>query len=148
MTRHCRKTEPGMANELCHGCVSRASAHLSTADTAVARCSPTRPKLRIAATLVLALALGCSSEDPPATPVPDADPVSVAPGQLRAMLDGLNSDNPRTQYGALLRLSEYPTVIATYREQIERLQTDGANDKVRQKAAELLAALEEPPAEP
>jgi len=98
----------------------------------------------LALLLAAALLLGCGGEQEPAAAVPEAEPMAVAPGQMRQMLEGLKSPNARTQYGALMRLSEYPTVLATYRDEIERVATSGADNRVRQKAAEVLASLPEP----
>jgi hypothetical protein len=100
---------------------------------------------RITAALILALPLGCGSDEPPVTPVSEArDAPDVPPGEIRRMLDGLNSDNPRTQYGAMKMLSQFPAVVETYREQVERLEKESKDERIRKKAAELLAAIEKP----
>jgi hypothetical protein len=88
--------------------------------------------------------VGCGSEDPPVrTELGRPDPAGLPPAQIRMMLDGLNSPNPRTQYGALDRLGNFPAVVEAYREHVERLEKEGADQKVREKAAELLSTLDE-----
>jgi len=47
------------------------------------------------------------------------------------------------QYVALENLSRFPSVVQTYRERVERLRTEGEDERVREKAAELLASLAE-----
>jgi len=99
---------------------------------------------RILASLVLAFFVGCGSSEPSAVPAPDGrDAPAVPPAEMRMMLDGLRSDDARMQYAALENLGRFPPVVQTYREHVERLQKEGKDERVRQKAAELLASLEE-----
>jgi len=99
---------------------------------------------RILAAFVLAVAIGCGSEEPPVPPVPEGqDAAAVPPAEMRRILEGLSSNHPRMQYAALKTLSEFPSVVQTYREHVERLQKEGKNEQVRRKAADLLASLEE-----
>jgi len=94
--------------------------------------------------LVLASLLGCRSDEQAAAPVPNAsDAPAVPPGEMRMLLEGLSSDHPGVQYAALENLSRFPSVVQTYREHVERLEKEGKDQRVRQKAAELLASLEE-----
>jgi hypothetical protein len=62
---------------------------------------------------------------------------------MRMILEGMKSDDPGKQYAALETLSRFPSVVQTRREHVARLQKEGRTQRVRQKAAELLAALEE-----
>ena len=94
--------------------------------------------------LVLASLFGCGSDEPPVAPVSNAsDAPAVPPAEMRMMLEGLRSDHPRVQYAALENLSRFPSVVQTYREHVERLKKESKDQRVRQKAAELLASLEE-----
>lgn len=96
----------------------------------------------MALAVVPALWIGCGSEEPaPAPPVSASDATSLPPELIRTALDGLKSNNPRVQYASLDRLASYPEVVRTYREHVERLQREGRDEKIRQKAAELLAAV-------
>jgi hypothetical protein len=61
---------------------------------------------------------------------------------MRLILEGMRSDQPDRQYAALKTLRRFPSVVETRREHVERLQKEGRTQQVRQKAAELLAALE------
>lgn len=99
---------------------------------------------RILAAIVLAMLVGCGSEKPPAAP-PGAgvEAADLPPAQVHKVLEGLHSDNPRTQYAALDMLSKLPTVAQTYREHVQRLQKESKDDRVRKKAAALLSSLEE-----
>jgi hypothetical protein len=93
--------------------------------------------------LVLALVVGCGPAEPHVTPVPEARTApAVSPAETRMMLESLRSDDPRVQYAALETLSRLPSVAQAHREHVERLQREGGNERVRQKAAELLASLE------
>lgn len=99
---------------------------------------------RILTSLVLASIVGCGSSEPAAVPLSQGgDAPAVPPAEMRMMLEGLRSDHPRMQYAALENLSRFPSVVQTYREHVERLQTQSNNQQVRQKAAELLASLKE-----
>lgn len=102
---------------------------------------------RIVAVLALALVVGCGSEQPaPAPPAAGVQAPEMPAAQMHKVLEGLRSNNPRTQYAALEMLAKFPTVVQTYREQIERLQQEAKDARIRKKAAELLASVEEPPA--
>ena len=95
------------------------------------------------APLVLVLVLGCGGSEPPIAPLSDApDPPAVSPAETRMMLDSLRSDDPRVQYAALETLSRLPSVVRAHREHVERLQQEGGDEDVRQKAADVLASLE------
>ena len=99
---------------------------------------------RLLTTLVLASLVGCGSNEPPVTPFREGPgAVAVPPAQMRMILDGMTSDHPGKQYAALETLSRFPSVVETRREHVERLQKEGQSQPVRQKAAELLAALEQ-----
>lgn len=94
--------------------------------------------------LVLASFLGCGPDEQPVAPLPNASEApAVPPAEMRMLLEGLSSDHPRVQYAALENLSRFPSVVQTYREHVERLEKEGKDQRVRQKAAELLASLEE-----
>jgi len=96
------------------------------------------------ALLVLASLFGCGSDEGPVVPVAIAnDAPAVPPAEMRMMLEGLRSDHPRVQYAALENLSRFPSVVQAYREHVGRLKKEGKDQRVRQKAAELLASLEE-----
>ena len=98
----------------------------------------------LALALTLALLVGCGSEEPAAAPPPPAkDMVSMSPEVMRMVLAGLKSNDPRVRCASLDKLSCFPEVARTYREHVERLQTEGKDERVRKKAAELIAALEE-----
>jgi len=99
---------------------------------------------RILALGILAFAIGCGANEPIAAPEPQGpEAPAVPPAELRTMLEGLQSDHPRMQYVALENLSRFPSVVQTYREHVERLRTEGKDERVREKAAELLASREE-----
>jgi hypothetical protein len=94
------------------------------------------------AAVLLALLLGCGSPQPPvAPPAAGPDTASVPPGEMRAILEGLQSSRPSTQYAALETLGRFPAVARTYRQHIERLGRESKDERVRRKAAELLASL-------
>jgi len=96
------------------------------------------------ALLVLAFLFGCGSDEQAAAPVPnESDAPAVPPTEMRMMVEGLRSDHPRVQYAALENLSRFPSVVQTYREHVEGLEKESTDQRVRQKAAELLASLEE-----
>lgn len=96
------------------------------------------------AALLLAVLAGCGSHEPPAPPpAASGDAASVPPAEMRMVLEGLRSNQARTQYAALETLGRFPTVMAAHRDQIERLKTAGKDDRVRKKAAELLASIPE-----
>jgi HEAT repeat protein len=96
----------------------------------------------VPAIMLSVLLAGCGSKKPPAAaPTAARDTADVPPAQVRAMLRSLQSPNFRTQYAALERLSRLPTIAQTYRPQIERLQAESKDDRVRRKAAEVLAAV-------
>jgi len=99
----------------------------------------------IAAALLLALVVGCGSSEP-ATPPPagGGEVADVPPAQMRKYLEGLASDDPRTQFYSLKALGDHPSVARTYRQHIERLQQQTTDDQVRRKATELLQSLGEP----
>ena len=98
---------------------------------------------RIVAALVVGLLVGCGSTERTAAPVPGGqDAAAVPPAEMRMILEGLRSPRAGTQYGALQTLGRFPSAVQTHREHVERLQREGKTQQVRQKAGELLAALE------
>ena len=98
---------------------------------------------RILALLVPALLVGCGSSEPSVAPVPERrDAAAVPPAEMRTILEGLKSEHPRMQSAALETLSRFPSVAQTYREHVERLQRESQDQRVREKAAELLASPE------
>ena len=105
----------------------------------------TETPLAIAAALALALVVGCGSPQPAAPPpAGGGEAAEVPPAQMRRYLEGLASDNPRTQFYSLKALGDHPAVARTYRQHIERLQQQTTDDQVRRKATELLQSLGEP----
>ena len=99
---------------------------------------------RFIAAMVLAMSVGCGSPEPPVAPVSEGeDAATVPPAEMRTILQGLQSNRARTQYAALSTLGRFDSLVRTYREHVERLQKEGKDERVRKKAAELLAALEE-----
>jgi hypothetical protein len=68
------------------------------------------------------------------------DALAVPPAQMRTILEGLRSDHPRMQYGALMTLDRFPAVVRTHRAHVEQLQKEGGDQRVREKAAELLTS--------
>lgn len=99
---------------------------------------------RILAVLISALVLGCGSSETPVAPAPEKEEAPAVPAaEMRTILEGLKSDDPGTQYAALEALGRFPTVVQTYREHVERLQEASTDQRVRQKATELLASLDE-----
>lgn len=99
---------------------------------------------RWTALLLLALLPGCGPGETPKTPVSEKQEApALPPAQMRTVLEGLKSEQPGVQYAALETLGRFPTVAQSYREQVERLQQNSQDPRVRQKAAELLASLEE-----
>lgn len=99
---------------------------------------------RILAVLLSALVLGCGSGGTPETPVSETQEApAVPPAEMRRILEGLRSDQPGVQSAALEALGRFPTVAQAYRAHVERLQNEAGDARVRQKAAELLASLEE-----
>jgi len=90
---------------------------------------------------LVTLLVGCGSPEPPPPPVAGGDAAGVPPAEMRTILEGLRSNQARTQYAALETLDRFPTVVAAHRDQIEQLKTAGKDDRVRKKAAELLASL-------
>jgi hypothetical protein len=99
---------------------------------------------RIFTLLLSALLLGCGSSETPEPPTPEQQQAPTVPqAEMRMILEGLKSDNPRVQYAALETLGRFPMVVQTYHEHVERLQSNSKDKRVRQKATELLASLEE-----
>lgn len=97
----------------------------------------------IVAPLVLATLLGCGSSEPPETTVlMSRETPDVPPAEMRMILEGLSSNRPHMQYAALEMLSRFPTVAQAYREHLQRLQEETRDQRVRQKAAEVLASLD------
>ena len=97
--------------------------------------------IRLLAVVLVAFLAGCGSEEPPPTPVPAGqDAAALPPAEMRAIMEGLKSENPRVQHAALETLSRFPAVVQTQREHVERLQSQSRDKRVREKAAELLAA--------
>ncbi len=97
---------------------------------------------RIIILLVLTSLAGCGSSQPPATSAPQAEASpGVSPAQLRTVLEGLDSDNPKVQYAALETLSRLPAAAGAYREHVERVGRDAKDERVRRKATELLRSL-------
>jgi hypothetical protein len=91
--------------------------------------------------IVLVWATGCGSQQPPVASDPQGrDALNVPPAQMRTILEGLRSDQPRVQYAALLTLDQFPKVVQAHRAHLERLQRAGGDQRVRQKAAELLTS--------
>ena len=98
----------------------------------------------LALALTLALLVGCGSEEPAASPSPPAkDMVSMSPEVMRMVLAGLKSNDPRVRYASLDKLSRFPEVARTYREHVEQIQKEGKDERVRKKAAELIATLDQ-----
>ena len=97
------------------------------------------------AVLLVVLLVGCgASDETSVAPVTEkSDVTDVPPAEMRTILEGLRSDNPRMQYAALQTLSRFPSVVQAHREHVERLQQASKDQRVRQKAAELLASLKE-----
>ena len=99
---------------------------------------------RMCTLLALALLLGCGSSETPEPPTPEQQQAPAVPqAEMRMILEGLKSDNPRVQYAALETLGRFPTVVQTYHEHVKRLQSNSKDKRVRQKATELLASIEE-----
>ena len=99
---------------------------------------------RMLAVLISALVLGCGPSEPPKAPDPEQqEGPAVPPAEMRMILEGLRSDRPGVQYAALDALERFPTVVQTYREHVERLGNESKDKRVRQKAMELLASLDE-----
>ena len=95
---------------------------------------------RVLAALILALLIGCGSSEPSEGPPPKRpDAAVVPPAEMRGILEGLRSDDPNMQYAALQTLSRFPSVVQRNTEHVRRLQKEGKSQRVRQKAAELLA---------
>ncbi|MFV1964761.1 MAG: hypothetical protein ACC628_05020 [Pirellulaceae bacterium] len=98
---------------------------------------------RIFASLALALLLGCGTSELSKVPVPEkSDALAVSPSEMRMILEGLRSNDPRRQHAALETLSRFPSVVQSYREHVKRLEMEGQDQRLRQKAAELLDSLE------
>ena len=114
------------------------------ADVPKSFCVARLARVRILAVLVSALLLGCGPSEAPPPPVPqNREMPDLPPAEIRKILDGLTSDSPRMQYGSLNALGRFPAMAQTYREHVERLQKESKDKRVRRKATELLASLEE-----
>ena len=122
----------------------RRSLRAPRADLPRSFCGEGSAGLRMLALLISALLLGCGPGEPPPPPAPQEREMSALPtAEMRMILEGLKSDHPGMQYAALNTLGQFPTVVQTYREHVQRLQKQSKDKRVRQKATELLASLEE-----
>ncbi len=97
---------------------------------------------RLVALLIAAFLAGCGPSGPPAPPAPQGrDAAALSPAEMRTILEGLQSDRPGVQYASLEALSRFPSVAQANRKDIERLEREGKDERVRRKAAELLASM-------